>query len=157
MVIVGFSWFYSPGDMFFGWEKMISWWFHGVHNLYSTWRFCRIWSESKVALIKAYVEVTNLGPAKSLCQVLKSRRIAPATNLLECARRADGGAAIIVASSSFMDDYIGHDSLSSQVQHVLVVQKCGTWRDERIVDIPQRILERSFDFRIFSVWMVDSK
>jgi hypothetical protein len=58
--------------------------------------------------------------------VLKSRRIAPATNLLECARRADGGAAIIVASSSFMDDYIGHDSVSSQVQHVLVVQKCGT-------------------------------
>jgi hypothetical protein len=56
-----------------------------------------------------------------------------------------------------MDDYIGHDSVSSQVQHVLVVQKCGTWRDERIVDIPQRILERSFDFRIFSVWMVDSK
>ncbi|CAL1146217.1 unnamed protein product [Cladocopium goreaui] len=52
--------------------------------------------------------------AHSLDEVLKSRRIAPATNLLECARRADGGAAIIVASSSFMDDYIGHDSVSSQ-------------------------------------------
>ena len=28
--------------------------------------------------------------------------MAPVTGLLECARRADGGAAVIVASSSFM-------------------------------------------------------
>ncbi|CAK9043410.1 Uncharacterized protein MTH_793 [Durusdinium trenchii] len=48
--------------------------------------------------------------AHSLEDVLRSRRgtegkIAPATNLLECARRADGGAAIIVASSNFMDEF----------------------------------------------------
>eukprot|EP00931_Biecheleriopsis_adriatica_P053891 TRINITY_DN31651_c0_g2_i1.p1 TRINITY_DN31651_c0_g2~~TRINITY_DN31651_c0_g2_i1.p1 ORF type:complete len:406 (+),score=67.04 TRINITY_DN31651_c0_g2_i1:68-1285(+) len=35
----------------------------------------------------------------TLEDVLGSRNIAPATNLLECARRADGGAAVIVASS----------------------------------------------------------
>eukprot|EP00434_Breviolum_minutum_P025487 symbB.v1.2.022520.t2/scaffold2003.1/size92810/7 len=52
--------------------------------------------------------------AHTLEEVLTSRSIAPATNLLECARRADGGAAIIVASSSFMDDYLGHDAVSSQ-------------------------------------------
>ena len=33
----------------------------------------------------------------SLDEVLASRPVAPATNLLECARRADGGAAFIVA------------------------------------------------------------
>merc|ERR1712216_738165 len=49
----------------------------------------------------------------SLEDVLSSRPIAPATNLLECARRADGGAAIIVASSTFMDNRLGHDSVSS--------------------------------------------
>ncbi|CAJ1420588.1 unnamed protein product [Effrenium voratum] len=50
----------------------------------------------------------------SLEDVLSSRSIAPATNLLECARRADGGAAIIVASSSFMDHHLGHDVVSSK-------------------------------------------
>ena len=35
-------------------------------------------------------------------QVLASPRVAPVTNVLECARRADGGAAIIVASSQFL-------------------------------------------------------
>mmetsp|Transcript_15876 Transcript_15876/g.23909 ORF Transcript_15876/g.23909 Transcript_15876/m.23909 type:complete len:413 (+) Transcript_15876:209-1447(+) len=34
--------------------------------------------------------------------VLSSRTIAPCTNLLECARRADGAAAILVASSRFV-------------------------------------------------------
>ena len=34
--------------------------------------------------------------------MLDSTQIAPSTNLLECARRADGGAAYIVASSRFM-------------------------------------------------------
>jgi acetyl-CoA acetyltransferase len=34
----------------------------------------------------------------TLDQVLSSRRVAPVTSLLECARRADGGAAIILAS-----------------------------------------------------------
>ncbi|CAK9043159.1 Uncharacterized protein MTH_793 [Durusdinium trenchii] len=52
--------------------------------------------------------------AHSLEDVLRSRKIAPATNLLECARRADGGAAIIVASSNFMDEYMGHDLVSSE-------------------------------------------
>lgn len=33
---------------------------------------------------------------------------------MECARRADGGAALIVASSSFMDDVVGHDAVSSR-------------------------------------------
>lgn len=46
--------------------------------------------------------------------VLTSKPIAPATTLLECARRADGGAAIIVASSAFMDQHLGHDSTSSR-------------------------------------------
>ncbi len=39
---------------------------------------------------------------RTLEQVLTSKPIAPNTSLLECARRADGGAAIIVASSRFM-------------------------------------------------------
>jgi hypothetical protein len=37
-------------------------------------------------------------PARSLEEVLRSRRVAPVTNTLECAKRADGGAALIVAS-----------------------------------------------------------
>jgi len=39
---------------------------------------------------------------RTLEEVLTSKQIAPVTTLLECARRADGGAAIIVASSSFL-------------------------------------------------------
>lgn len=50
----------------------------------------------------------------SLGDVLNSRPIATSTNLLECARRADGGAALIVASSLFMDQRLGHDSVSSR-------------------------------------------
>lgn len=50
---------------------------------------------------------------RTLEEVLNSRKIAPATNLLECARRADGGAAIIVANSAFMDEHLGHDAVSS--------------------------------------------
>ncbi|HQK20247.1 MAG TPA: thiolase family protein, partial [Polyangiaceae bacterium] len=38
----------------------------------------------------------------ALAQVLDSPRMAPVTHLLECARRADGGAAIVVASSDFL-------------------------------------------------------
>jgi acetyl-CoA acetyltransferase len=38
----------------------------------------------------------------SLDEVLVSKRIAPVTNLLECARRADGGAAIVLASSRLL-------------------------------------------------------
>jgi len=49
----------------------------------------------------------------SLDEVLASRPVAPATNLLECARRADGGAAFIVADSNFIDATLGHDALSS--------------------------------------------
>ena len=37
----------------------------------------------------------------TLGQVLASPQIAPVTHLLECARRADGGAAVIVASAGF--------------------------------------------------------
>ncbi|CAJ1359025.1 unnamed protein product, partial [Effrenium voratum] len=61
----------------------------------------------------------------SLEDVLSSRSIAPATNLLECARRADGGAAIIVASSSFMDHHLGHDVVSSKVTEPLVFEGRG--------------------------------
>ena len=39
----------------------------------------------------------------SLEEVLASRPVAPATNLLETARRADGAACVIVASSRFME------------------------------------------------------
>lgn len=39
----------------------------------------------------------------SLDDVLNSKPIAPVTNLLECARRADGGAAVIVASKACID------------------------------------------------------
>lgn len=49
----------------------------------------------------------------SLESVMNSKKIAPATNLLECARRADGGAALIVSSSTFMDETLGHDRNSS--------------------------------------------
>jgi acetyl-CoA acetyltransferase len=38
----------------------------------------------------------------TLSQVLSSPTVAPCTSLLECARRADGGAAILVASSRFI-------------------------------------------------------
>ncbi|KAJ3276128.1 hypothetical protein HDV01_006301 [Terramyces sp. JEL0728] len=40
---------------------------------------------------------------RSLQEVLDSPQVAPATNVLECARRADGGAAILVASSRFLE------------------------------------------------------
>lgn len=40
--------------------------------------------------------------AHSLKDVLNSKKVGSATNILECARRADGGAAIIVASSNFV-------------------------------------------------------
>ena len=49
----------------------------------------------------------------TLAQILAAPSVAPATGLLECARRADGGAAIIVASSDFMDTRLGHDRVSS--------------------------------------------
>jgi len=39
---------------------------------------------------------------ETLDNVLNSRKIAPITNLLECARRADGGAAVIVASTGYV-------------------------------------------------------
>lgn len=41
----------------------------------------------------------------TLDDVLSSKPIGKVTNLLECARRADGGAAIIVASSSFVEKH----------------------------------------------------
>lgn len=41
--------------------------------------------------------------AHSLDQVLSSKAVAPVTNILECARRADGGAALILASSRWME------------------------------------------------------
>jgi acetyl-CoA acetyltransferase len=40
---------------------------------------------------------------RSLEQVLESDLVAPVTTVLECARRADGAAALLVASSSFME------------------------------------------------------
>lgn len=39
----------------------------------------------------------------TLARVLESPQVAPVTNLLECARRADGGAALIVASTRFLE------------------------------------------------------
>ena len=39
----------------------------------------------------------------TLEEVLSSREIAPVTSLLECARRADGGAAVILASRRFLE------------------------------------------------------
>lgn len=39
----------------------------------------------------------------SLEDVLASREIAPVTTLLECARRADGGAAVVVAATEFLE------------------------------------------------------
>ena len=38
----------------------------------------------------------------SLNDVLNSKQICPITNLLECARRADGGAAVIISSTGFV-------------------------------------------------------
>lgn len=51
----------------------------------------------------------------SLADVLASKPIAPCTQLLECARRADGGAAVIVASSSALSSLVrsGHGALAS--------------------------------------------
>ena len=42
-----------------------------------------------------------------ICQydmIMQLQQVAPNTNLLECARRADGGAAIIVADKTFMEE-----------------------------------------------------
>jgi acetyl-CoA acetyltransferase len=39
----------------------------------------------------------------TLEEVLGARPVAPVTGLLECARRADGGAAVVVASSGFLE------------------------------------------------------
>lgn len=40
---------------------------------------------------------------RSFETVLSSPVVAPSTTVLECARRADGGAAVILASSQFME------------------------------------------------------
>ena len=40
---------------------------------------------------------------RTLEEVMKSNRVASVTNVLECARRADGAAAILVASSHFLE------------------------------------------------------
>ncbi len=42
-------------------------------------------------------------PVLTLDDVLRSPNIAPCTNLYECARRTDGGAAFIVASNQWLD------------------------------------------------------
>ena len=52
--------------------------------------------------------------SRTLQEVLGAPSIGPATSQLECARRADGGAALIVASSDFMDEQLGHDQMSSR-------------------------------------------
>jgi acetyl-CoA acetyltransferase len=46
---------------------------------------------------------------RTLEDVLNSPPVGNVTNLLECARRADGGAAVVIASSRFMRRY-GMDS-----------------------------------------------
>ncbi|KND01547.1 uncharacterized protein SPPG_03348 [Spizellomyces punctatus DAOM BR117] len=40
---------------------------------------------------------------RTITEILSARHVAPVTSVLECARRADGGAAIILASSSFLE------------------------------------------------------
>eukprot|EP00698_Gefionella_okellyi_P002523 TRINITY_DN12368_c0_g1_i1.p1 TRINITY_DN12368_c0_g1~~TRINITY_DN12368_c0_g1_i1.p1 ORF type:complete len:391 (-),score=64.88 TRINITY_DN12368_c0_g1_i1:183-1355(-) len=47
--------------------------------------------------------------AHTLEEVLQSKPVASVTNVLECARRADGAAALIVASSRWLERH-GHDS-----------------------------------------------
>jgi acetyl-CoA acetyltransferase len=44
----------------------------------------------------------------TLDEVLDARPVAPVTGLLECARRADGGAAVVVAANSFLNQ-MGRD------------------------------------------------
>ncbi len=80
-------------------------------------------------------------------KVLTSRSIAPATNLLECARRADGGAAIIVASSSFMDDHLGHDAVSSQ--EPVELGRLWTWWIHRAEGV---VRQNSFLWAIGREW-----
>lgn len=41
--------------------------------------------------------------ARNLNEVLKSQSVGKVTNVLECARRADGGAAIVLASSRWLE------------------------------------------------------
>ena len=48
----------------------------------------------------------------TLDQVLSSRKVAPVTNLLECARRADGAAALILSSERHYKRHFPHNSLS---------------------------------------------
>mmetsp|Transcript_17911 Transcript_17911/g.49689 ORF Transcript_17911/g.49689 Transcript_17911/m.49689 type:complete len:406 (-) Transcript_17911:66-1283(-) len=54
--------------------------------------------------------------AHTLEEVLNSKAIAPSTTLLECARRSDGGAAIIVANSGFLESLpsMGRGPLAKQ-------------------------------------------
>ncbi|KAJ3014208.1 hypothetical protein HKX48_005298 [Thoreauomyces humboldtii] len=40
---------------------------------------------------------------RTIEDILSARHVAPVTSVLECARRADGGAAILLASSSFLE------------------------------------------------------
>ncbi|KAI8916564.1 hypothetical protein PhCBS80983_g05021 [Powellomyces hirtus] len=40
---------------------------------------------------------------RTIDQILNARHVAPVTSVLECARRADGGAAILLASSNFIE------------------------------------------------------
>ena len=52
----------------------------------------------------------------SLQAVLDAKPIGPATGLLECARRADGGAAVVVASSRFIREHFkGNEHQSAPV------------------------------------------
>ncbi len=45
----------------------------------------------------------------TLQEVLDSSPIGKCTNVLECARRADGGAAVLVASTRFVEEKMGLD------------------------------------------------
>lgn len=52
----------------------------------------------------------------SLEQVLGAKPIGPMTGLLECARRADGGASLIVASSEYLKDRIAKGKANSRIE-----------------------------------------
>ena len=53
-----------------------------------------------------YDEINNFDPSNYLNKVLSSQKVGSATSLMECARRADGAAAVLIASSEFIDKYL---------------------------------------------------
>ncbi|KAI9330002.1 hypothetical protein BDR26DRAFT_912625 [Obelidium mucronatum] len=75
---------------------------------------------------------------RTIAEVLNSRHVAPVTSVLECARRADGGAALLIASNQFME------KMGIPQKHGVVVVGGGEASGPLYPPIPSRISEEMF-------------